>query len=76
MKESENRGKYRSSFKSSRYTYEPSANKSHRDDIIKLTAKLLCYVVLLYKQQGCKDSFIQSNITKGNQKIGIINSQF
>ncbi|MCO7207502.1 hypothetical protein WDB89_05320 [Pseudoalteromonas sp. B5MOD-1] len=51
--------KYRSSFKSSRYTYEPSANKSHRDDIIKLTAKLLCYVVLLYKQQGCKDSFIQ-----------------
>ncbi len=51
--------KYRAYFKSSRYIYEPSANKSYRDDIIKLAAKLLCYVVFLYKQQGCKDSFIQ-----------------
>lgn len=51
--------KYRESFKSSRYIYEPNASKLHRDDIIKLAAKLICYVVFLYKEQGCKDSFIQ-----------------
>lgn len=46
-------------FKSSRYVYEPNANTVHRDDIIKLSAKVICKLVFLYKGQGCSDPFIE-----------------
>lgn len=45
-------------FTQSRYVYEPSANTINNDDIIKLTARLVCKIVYLYKHQGCVDPFI------------------
>lgn len=45
-------------FTQSRYVYEPTANTINNDDIIKLSARLVCKIVYLYKSQGCSDPFI------------------
>ncbi|HBH7909496.1 hypothetical protein P3602_24975 [Vibrio parahaemolyticus] len=46
-------------FTKSRYAYEPNANKSHTDSIIKLAASLICKMVFLYRSFGCNDPFIE-----------------
>ncbi|WP_368210430.1 hypothetical protein [Aeromonas sp. R4-2] len=46
-------------FTQSRYAYEQSANTIHNDDIIKLTAFLICKTVFLYRELGCNDPFIK-----------------
>jgi hypothetical protein len=46
-------------FINSRYVYEKSANKIHNDDLIKLTARVICKMLYLYKKQGCSDFFIE-----------------
>lgn len=46
-------------FTKSRYAYEPEANMLHDDDIIKLTACLICKMVFLYRELGCTDHFIE-----------------
>jgi len=57
--------KNRKLFIESRYIYERSANSIHNDDLIKLTARVICKIVHLYKIQGCTDFFIKEfNIDK------------
>jgi hypothetical protein len=52
-------------FTTNRYMYEINANTIHNDDIIKLTARLICKIVNLYRYQGCKDLFIKElNVEK------------
>ncbi|ODS14398.1 hypothetical protein BCD66_10860 [Pseudoalteromonas tetraodonis] len=46
-------------FTQSRYAYELSANPVHNDEIIKLAACLICKMVFLYRELGCKDHFIE-----------------
>ncbi|GMA82094.1 hypothetical protein [Shewanella glacialipiscicola] len=47
-------------FTKSRYAYEPEANVISDDDIIKLTACLICKMVFLYRELGCTDYFINN----------------
>ncbi|EMB9232320.1 hypothetical protein U9606_005133 [Vibrio harveyi] len=46
-------------FTQSRYSYEQGANSIHNDEIVKLAACLVCKVVFLYRELGCKDPFIE-----------------
>lgn len=45
-------------FLSSRYAYEANANNIHHDDLIKLTACLICKMVYLYSKHGSDEPFI------------------
>ena len=46
-------------FKNSRYTYEYAAEQVFDDSLMRLTARLLCKVVFLYKKMECNHPFIQ-----------------
>lgn len=48
----------RVTFMVDRYGYEKDAREIYFDDITKLTAKILCKVIYLYRIQGCRDPWV------------------
>lgn len=49
---------HQSTFKTSRYHYEPDAPLSSSDAPIRLALSMLCKTVYLYKRLGCTDPFV------------------